>query len=147
MLDLRLKLKDESCLPKAGRCIEGLCRLLGEVTGVDSVECAILDQRSSLETPESGVFLASAVESERKARAEKAAGDAGAPASTAGTTSPSGARKTGAGGYRSSRRRPELEPTFNGQPISRAEAKEREEQAAHGETHRAIKIPSSPITH
>jgi hypothetical protein len=161
VLDLRLRLKDDGCKLQAAQCVEELSRLLGDVTGVDSVECAILDERSTAEQAH-GHILAVAVENEQKERAEKAAvdserrriragangrekngdadssatGDANALGSAATpmprASSPTSV-STGRSGSSTSRRRPVLEATVGGQTISHEDGRKREAQIARGE--------------
>ena len=121
ILDLTLRLRGARCLEQAMRHADRIAQLLGDTTGVDSVDCAVTGKRDG--PGEYGQFLLNAAKEEEEERAKKEV---------------------------VARNRPKLTPTVDGKPISDDQAREREEKLARGEQVRAVKyewrVPDEPLS-
>ena len=109
ILDLTVRLKGGRCLEQAMLHADKLSSLLGEATGVDSVDCAVTGQRDG--PGEYGTFLLNAAKQEEEEAAAKEA---------------------------KIRARPRLQASVAGKPISDEQAREQEDKLARGEEATAV---------
>ena len=124
VVDVCLKLKGDECLQQAVKRANVIARLMGEATGVDSVDCAVSavadasDAQTVAKPPGGGQDV----------------GQASSAGSTARTADPPSVPLAASPLPRAPRPTRHLVPTINGQEVSKDVARRREQEYALGDS-------------